>query len=68
MSDKIRVTVWGENVHEKKLAEVGEIYPKGMHECIADAVAKGARVLNPGCGVSAGTLFYPAVVSRCRRA
>jgi glyceraldehyde-3-phosphate dehydrogenase (NADP+) len=33
-----------------------------MHDCIADAKAKGARVMNEGGGVSAGTLFFPAVV------
>ncbi len=35
MPSPIRVTVWGENVHEQKLAVVREIYPDGMHECIA---------------------------------
>jgi trehalose utilization protein len=34
----IRVTVWGENVHEKKHKAVSDIYPKGMHACIADAL------------------------------
>jgi trehalose utilization protein len=29
------VTVWGENVHEKTSKVVSEIYPDGMHECIA---------------------------------
>ena len=27
----IRVTVWGENVHEQENAIVAGIYPKGMH-------------------------------------
>ncbi len=36
MNQKLRVTVWGENVHEKKHAVVGKIYPRGMHETIAD--------------------------------
>lgn len=35
MSSRIKVTVWGENVHERKHAAVREIYPDGMHECIA---------------------------------
>lgn len=35
---KIRVTVWGENVHEQKHPAVREIYPSGMHECIADGL------------------------------
>ncbi len=34
----LRVTVWGENVHEKKHKLVAELYPKGMHGCIADAL------------------------------
>jgi len=38
MSQKIRVTVWGENVHEKKLPAVAKIYPKGMHEAIAESL------------------------------
>jgi len=34
----IRVTVWGENVHELKSKAVAENYPKGMHDCIAAAL------------------------------
>jgi trehalose utilization protein len=30
-----RVTVWGENIQEKTGKLVAEIYPEGMHECIA---------------------------------
>ncbi|MEJ6020912.1 NADP-dependent glyceraldehyde-3-phosphate dehydrogenase [Ramlibacter sp. PS4R-6] len=33
-----------------------------MNEAIADAAAKGARVVNPGGGASCATLFYPAIV------
>ena len=33
-----------------------------MNECIADAVSKGARVINPGGGATVETLFYPAVL------
>jgi glyceraldehyde-3-phosphate dehydrogenase (NADP+) len=33
-----------------------------MNECVADAKAKGARVLNEGGGAQSGTFFYPAVV------
>ena len=33
-----------------------------MSELVADALAKGARVVNEGGGAVAGTLFYPAVV------
>ncbi len=44
----IRVTVWGENVHERKSAAVRSIYPTGMHQCIADA-------LNAAGGITATT-------------
>jgi len=33
-----------------------------MNECIADAVDKGAKVINPGGGTAVETLFYPAVL------
>lgn len=35
---------------------------KQMSTLLDDAVAKGARVLNPGGGAVCGTLFYPAVL------
>lgn len=38
MSDSIRVTVWGENVHERKSEIVAQVYPDGMHNCIADSL------------------------------
>ena len=38
MRNTIRVTVWGENLHEKKNQMVADVYPKGMHECIANAL------------------------------
>ncbi len=31
----IRVTVWGENVHERENKIVAGVYPDGMHNCIA---------------------------------
>ena len=36
----IRVTVWGENVHEQTNELVSSLYPKGMHSCIAEALAQ----------------------------
>lgn len=45
---KIRVTVWGENVHERTNETVRQIYPTGMHQCIADA-------LNAAGGIAAAT-------------
>lgn len=32
----INVTVWNENLHEQFQAEVREIYPEGIHGCIAE--------------------------------
>jgi trehalose utilization protein len=43
METKIRVTVWGENVHEQKHEVVRRIYPRGMHETIADAFRESAE-------------------------
>ena len=34
----IRVTVWGENVHEQKNKVVAEVYPKAIHGTIAAAL------------------------------
>lgn len=45
----VRVTVYGENVHEQKNKIVAGIYPTGMHSAIADA-------LNLGEGIEAGTV------------
>src|SRR5215213_2149367 len=35
----VRVTVWGENVHEREEEEVRAIYPDGMHGTIAAGIA-----------------------------
>jgi trehalose utilization protein len=42
----VRVTVWGENVHERREPDVRERYPRGMHATIAEGVAAqlGERV------------------------
>ena len=34
----IRTIVWGENIHERENEEVRNIYPKGMHTCIAEGL------------------------------
>ena len=34
--EKIRVTVWNEFRHEKSDQKVKEIYPEGIHKCIAN--------------------------------
>ena len=44
----IRAVVWGENVHEQENKIVGDLYPNGMHQCIAD-------VLNAAGGIEATT-------------
>ena len=38
MPKPIRVVVWGENVHERRNPLVRQIYPQGMHNCIADGL------------------------------
>src|SRR6266404_4307940 len=40
MSPRLRVTVWGENVHEQQNPIVREIYPKGMHTTIAEGIGE----------------------------
>jgi trehalose utilization protein len=35
----VRVTVWGENVHERSEPDVRARYPQGMHSAIAEGVA-----------------------------
>jgi aldehyde dehydrogenase (NAD+) len=51
---------WEKGVSITPLPELPKV--DYMRECIADAEAKGARVLNEGGGAHAGTLFYPALV------
>jgi trehalose utilization protein len=54
MNPKIRVTVWGENVHERKVPAVAKIYPRGMHETIAEGLRESA-----GLEVRTATLDQP---------
>ena len=42
MSDKIRVTVWNEYLHEKESEEIGKVYPDGIHGAIAGFLSKEA--------------------------
>ncbi len=44
MPDPIRVTVWGENVHERKNPIVAQIYPDGMHTTIAEGLREDAAL------------------------
>ena len=41
----IRALVWGENIHEQENAAVAALYPDGMHECIAGALALDDGIL-----------------------
>src|SRR4030081_2967429 len=40
MASALRVLVWNENVHERENPVVREIYPKGIHECIAEGLGE----------------------------
>jgi aldehyde dehydrogenase (NAD+) len=51
---------WEKGVTITPLPEEGKVVY--LNECVADAREKGARVLNPGGGVSDATLYWPAVV------
>jgi trehalose utilization protein len=70
MNPKIRVTVWGENVHEKKHPSVAEIYPRGMHEAIAEGLRESddfdvrtATLDQPEHGLSEKTLAETDVLT-----
>jgi len=52
----IRVTVWGENVHERRAENVRRIYPHGMHETIASGIRS---TLGAGVEVRTATLDQP---------
>ena len=51
----VRVTVWGENVHERSNPAVHEIYPDGMHTAIARTIEREV----PGSVVRTATLDAP---------
>jgi glyceraldehyde-3-phosphate dehydrogenase (NADP+) len=51
---------WEKGVTVTPLPELAKV--DYLAECIADALAQGATVLNPGDGAAAETLFHPAVV------
>ena len=40
----INVTVWNENIHEQKDKAVQDIYPRGMHQTIADFLSPHADI------------------------
>jgi aldehyde dehydrogenase (NAD+) len=51
---------WEKGVAITPLPDLAKV--EYLKQCIADAKAKGAKVLNPGGGETDGTLFRPAVV------
>jgi trehalose utilization protein len=54
MATHLRVTVWGENVHERKVPAIAKIYPRGMHETIAEGLREAH-----GLEVRTATLEQP---------
>lgn len=50
----IRTIVWGENVHDQSNKIVAELYPGGMHSCIAATLNE-----DPGIAASTATLQEP---------
>ncbi|MEU0742350.1 ThuA domain-containing protein [Streptomyces sp. NPDC006134] len=52
----LRVTVWGENRHERTEQHVAAIYPQGMHTTIAEGIAEH---LGDTCTVRTATLDAP---------
>ena len=54
----MKVTVWNENIHEKKKPIVTELYPGGLHEYIAgflacdDIEVRTATLDDPECGLT----------------
>lgn len=52
----VRVTVWGENVHERRDPEVRDLYPDGMHTVIASAIEEN---LGRNATVRTATLDAP---------
>ncbi len=54
MADKTNITVWNENVHEKKNEQVKKIYPNGIHNAIAEGLKQ-----NPDFNVRTATLDEP---------
>ena len=68
--DRIRVTVWGENRHERTEEHVARIYPDGMHETIAagirenlDAEVRTATLDDPEHGLSEEVLAATDVLT-----
>jgi trehalose utilization protein len=52
----MRVTVWNENVHERRDESVQRVYPEGIHEVVADGIREE---LDPDAVVSTAALDQP---------
>jgi trehalose utilization protein len=52
----MRVTVWGENIHEQRKASVQRNYPRGMHTTIAEGIAEQ---LGPEATIRTATFDQP---------
>src|ERR1043166_2384503 len=44
MGQSLKVIIWNENIHERENPEVGAIYPKQIHGCIADALRMDSQL------------------------
>jgi trehalose utilization protein len=51
---ELRVTIWNEFIHERENAEVAKIYPQGLHQALAEALARRG-----GLNVRTATLDQP---------
>src|SRR5690349_6635239 len=51
---QLRVTIWNEFVHERTNPAVARIYPQGLHQTLAEALAKQNR-----WSIRTGTLDQP---------
>lgn len=51
----IRVTIWNEFVHERKHANVAEIYPQGIHAAITEGIGR----IEPDFSIRTATLEEP---------
>ena len=56
VSEPIRVTVWGENVHEREEEHVRALYPDGMHAAVAAGLT---ALLGDRVSVRTATLDEP---------
>ena len=56
---QIRVTIWNENVHEKRDEHVKRIYPDGMHGAIADGLRRELGKTGDSASIRFATLEEP---------